>query len=104
MATIIDGKTRIPFMRGMLVHHLIQREVAYDEACDIANTVREELGKQSEVSKKEMVRLVERILKDRSLKQALGDLVFWQRQVTRIIVEREDGTYPFFKRSTCPFP
>ena len=84
-------------MRGMLVHHLIQREVAYEEARDIANTVREELGKQSEVSKKEMVRLVERILKDRSLEQALGDLVFWQRQVTRIIVEREDGTSPFSK-------
>lgn len=97
MATIIDGKTRIPFMRGMLVHHLIQREVAYEEARDIANTVREELSKQSEVSKKEMVRLVERILKDRSLERALGDLVFWQRQVTRIIVERKDGTYPFSK-------
>ena len=97
MATIIDGETRIPFMRGMLVHHLIQREVSYDEARDIANTVREELGKQSEVSKKEMVRLVERILKDRSLEQASGDLIFWQRQVTRIIVEREDGTYPFSK-------
>ena len=97
MATIIDGKTRIPFMRGMLVHYLIQREVAYDEACDIANKVREELGKQSEVSKKEMVRLVGRIIKERSLEQALGDLVFWQRQVTRIIVERKDGTYPFSK-------
>jgi len=97
VATIIDGKTRIPFMRGMLVHHLIQREVAYEEARDIADTVREELSKQSEVSKKEMVRLVERILKDRSLERALGDLVFWQRQVTRIIVEREDGTYPFSK-------
>lgn len=84
-------------MRGMLVHHLIQREVAYDEARDIANAVREELGKQSEVSKKEMVRLVESIVKERSLEQALGDLVFWQRQVTRIIVEREDGTYPFSK-------
>ena len=41
MATIIDGKTRIPFMRGMLVHHLIQRGVAHGEARDIANAQRE---------------------------------------------------------------
>ena len=56
MATIIDGKTRIPFMRGMLVHHLIQRGMAHGEARDIANAVRDLLGKQSEVSRKEMVR------------------------------------------------
>ncbi|MEC7227359.1 MAG: hypothetical protein VXW00_10855, partial [Candidatus Latescibacterota bacterium] len=46
MATIIDGKTRIPFMRGMLVHHLIQRGVEHGEARDIANAVRNLLGKQ----------------------------------------------------------
>ena len=97
MATIIDGKTRIPFMRGMLVHHLIQRGVAHGEARDIANAVRDLLGKQSEVSRKEMVRLVEQIVHERSVEQAVGDLVFWDRQVTRTMVEREDGSCPFAK-------
>jgi len=44
-----------------------------------------------------MVRLVEQIVHERSVEQAVGDLVFWDRQVTRTMVEREDGSYPFSK-------
>ncbi len=97
MATIVDGKSRIPFMRGMLVHYLIQRGFAHEEARDIANAVRERLGKQSDVRKKEMVRLVEEIISERSDSASPGDLVFWQRQVTRITVVRENGAHPFSK-------
>jgi 2-phosphoglycerate kinase len=97
MATILDGKSRIPFMRGMLVHYLIQRGMGHDEARDIANAVRERLGKQDEVRKKAMVSLVEEIINERSVDQGMGDLVFWQRQVTHIIVDRKDGSYPFSK-------
>ncbi len=121
MATIVDGKNHIPFMRGMLVHYLIQRGFAYQEARDIANEVRELLAKQDEVRKKDMVRLVDQVIQDgydehpqgqkhpkghkypkghkhpKGHKRAVGDLVFWQRQVTSIIVERKDGRRPFSK-------
>ncbi len=97
MATILDGKNRIPFMRGMLVHYLIQRGFDHDEAVDVANEVREQLGKQDEVRKKEMLRLVEEIIHDRFEDRAPGDLVFWERQVTHITVERAGGKRPFSK-------
>ena len=40
MATIIDGKKRIPFRRGMLTLYLINRGFAYEEADELANAVR----------------------------------------------------------------
>lgn len=97
MATIVDGKKRIPFMRGMLVHYLLQRGFDHGEAVDVANEVREQLGKQDEVRKKEILRLVEEIIRDRFGDRAPGDLVFWERQVTSITVEREGGKRPFSK-------
>ena len=97
MATIVDGKKRIPFMRGMLVHYLLQRGFDHDEAVDVANEVREQLGKQDEVRKKEILRLVEEIIRERFGDRAPGDLVFWERQVTNITVEREGGKRPFSK-------
>lgn len=97
MATIIDGKNRIPFMRGMLVHYLIQRDFEHDEARDIANEVREQLGKQDEVRKKDILHLVGQIIRDRFDDRAIGDLVFWERQVTHITVERQGGKRPFSK-------
>ncbi len=40
MADIIDGKKRIPFMRGMLVHHLIQHGLDHEAAFEVADEVR----------------------------------------------------------------
>ena len=56
MATIIDGKKRIPFMRGMLVHHLIQRGFDHDEAYDVADSVRQVVRELGEVDKKDMLK------------------------------------------------
>jgi 2-phosphoglycerate kinase len=97
MATIVDGKNRIPFMRGMLVHYLIQRGFSYPEARSIANEVRELLGKQDEVLKKDMVHFVDQVIQEVRGERVVGDLVFWERQVTNITVERKDGNRPFSK-------
>jgi 2-phosphoglycerate kinase len=97
MATIVDGKKRIPFMRGMLVHYLIQRGFAQEEARQIANAVRDSLGKQKDVSRKDMVRLVEKLVAKEHGERLVGDLVFWERLPTTITVERKKGSRPFSK-------
>ena len=97
MATIVDGKKRIPFMRGMLVHYLIERGFSYEDARAVANAVRASLGKVESVRKKDMVQLVNSAIRKGFDTYEVGDLIFWERQPTTIIVERKSGSRPFSK-------
>ncbi len=97
MATIIDGKKRIPFMRGMLMHYLIQRDFTHEEASDIANGVRDDLSKEKNIPKKNLLSLIDKRIRRQYGNRYLGDLVFWDRAPTIISVERQSGTLPFSK-------
>ena len=97
MPTIVDGKKRIPFMRGMLVHYLIERGFNYEIALDVADSVRQSLGKTDDVRKKDMIQIVDKELQKKTPQQEVGDLVFWERQSTTISVERKNGSRPFSK-------
>lgn len=97
MATIVDGKKRIPFMRGMLVHYLIEHDFDHEDARDVANSVRESLGKADDVRKKDMVQLVDKAIRKKRGAHEVGDLVFWESQPTAITVERQNGARPFSK-------
>ena len=98
MATIVDGKKRIPFRRGMLMHYLIQRGFTHEEADDLANAAREALSERKDIPKKEIVRLLEQLIrKEYNSERRVGDLVFWERMPTSITVEHPNSTRPFSK-------
>ncbi len=97
MATIIDGKKRIPFRRGMLTLYLINRGFTYEEADDLANAVRTAIDKQKDISRKEIVKVVKQLVDEQYSDRRVGDLVFWERQPTSIAVERKSGSRPFSK-------
>lgn len=95
MATIQDGKKRIPFMRGMLVHHLIQRGFEHDEAYEIADEVRSVLRERKSVDRDEVLDLLASLLQRDFAERADVDLVFWQRAPTSLSVTGKAGTRPF---------
>ena len=97
MATIIDGKKRIPFRRGMLISYLIQRGFAYEEAENLANGVREALSKKKTIQKKEIVQLIQKHIRREFGENGVGDLVFWERTPTSITVEHKTGSRSFSK-------
>jgi len=97
VATIVDGKKRIPFMRGMLVHHLIERGFDHDEAYGVADALRGLLREKKSVTRKEILGLIGRLLSERNAQHQVGDLVFWERRPTAILVARGSGTRPFSK-------
>ena len=84
-------------MRGMLVHYLIERGFSYEDARAVANAVRASLGKVESVRKKDMVQLVNSAIRKGFDTYEVGDLIFWERQPTTIIVERKSGSRPFSK-------
>ena len=95
MATIVDGKKRIPFMRGMLVHHLIQRGFDHDEAYGIADEVRTEVRRRKEVERGQILDLIAGLLKRDHPDRPLGNLLFWEPAPTTITVDRDAGPRPF---------
>ncbi len=97
MATIVDGKNRIPFMRGMLIHYLIQRGFEHEDASTIANSAREALRTAGNVRKKDMVKLVRELIYKQHGECDVGDLVFWERLPTSITIDRNGKSHPLSK-------
>lgn len=97
MATIIDGKKRIPFMRGMLVHYLIERGFSYEEAYEVADAIRKALPKRKGIEKKEILKLIDQAIRAEHGERQAGDLVFWERLPTSITVEGKNEAGPFSK-------
>lgn len=85
MATIIDGKKRIPFMRGMLVHHLIQLGFDDEQAYILADDVRAALRDKAHVDRKEITKIIRELLLERD-NQSIEDLVFWEPRPTSVSV------------------
>ena len=59
---VIDGKTRSPFLRGILTHSLLKRGLDFKQAYQIANTVRERFRKKNEVLRQEIRKTVDSII------------------------------------------
>ena len=97
MAKIIDGDNKIPFMRGMLVHYLIQRGIGHNKAREVANEVRQRLIKFEDIEKLEILDLVRDVINVFGIDDRVGDLQFWERQITQIMVEGDEGKVPFSK-------
>ena len=95
MATIVDGKKRIPFMRGMLVHHLIQRGFDHDEAYGIADEVRTEVRQRKEVERDQILDLIAGLLERDHPDRPVGNLLFWEPSPTTITVDRDAGPRTF---------
>ena len=59
-----DGDRRRPFMRGIMVHSLMARGVAFEDAYLLANTIRDRLRSVDTVTKPEIARAVSELLGD----------------------------------------
>ena len=97
MATIVDGKRRIPFMRGMLIHHLILLGFDDDESHDVADAVRASLRHKKDLQPKEMLALIDEVLTERC-GRTVEDLRFWEpRKRASVSVRRGKSKQPFSK-------
>lgn len=99
MATIVDGKERIPYMRGMLMHYLIERGLDHDAALAVADGVRAALGKTEEIKRASLLALVRRVMDDLEVETSAGSLVFWKRPPTAVQVGGEPFSHERLNRS-----
>ena len=95
MAVIIDGDTRIPFLRGMLTHYLIENAFAFEEAYEVADRVRSALQKKDEVTRDRALEIIQEVVGDLYGDRPYGDGIFWAPGEREILVEDTQGRRPF---------
>ena len=96
MADIVDGKKRISFMRGMLVHHLIQRGFDQEAAYHVADDVRSALrARKDDIEREDLLKLIRELLSREHADHEIHDLVFWEPVPTSITVDLGDSAHPF---------
>lgn len=91
MATILDGENRIPFLRGMLIHYLIEHGFSFEEAYQVADSIRGALQKKQELQKKEMIELVHTHVQNLLGDRLIGDAIFWEPMSRQLLIDDDDG-------------
>src|SRR5262245_29059761 len=69
---IEHDSVRRPFMRGILVHSLMARGLAFEDAYPTANAVRDKLRGRRSVTVEDLGAAVQEVLRERSLPAAEG--------------------------------
>jgi 2-phosphoglycerate kinase len=96
MAVIIDNKKRIPFLRGMLTHYLIEHAFSFEEAYEVADSVRSAMSKTEEISREVALEMILQSVNNLYGDRSFGDGVFWEPGGGKeIIVEDAEGRRPF---------
>ncbi len=95
MPTIVDGRRRVPFLRGMLTHYLIEQGFAFHEAYTVADRIRTVIQDKPTVSPKMITKLVRSHVKALFGDRAVGDGIFWSPSSKQVLVEDEQGSAPF---------
>ncbi len=95
MAVIVDGKKRIPFLRGMLAHYLIEHGFSFQEAYKFADGIRRSLQKAKDINAEDMVDLVRDQIQREFGDRGIGDAIFWEPTSRQIFIE-EGGDRTLF--------
>lgn len=95
MAVIVDGKHRIPFLRGMLTHFLLEQGLGFQDAYAVADKIRSDIQKRKTIPAEKMVELVHLHVSEIDGDQTIGDGFFWRPRTQNVVVEDTDGFRPF---------
>ena len=96
---ILDGERRIPYLRGVLVHTLIQRGLKLADARRVTNEVDRTLaGRPGEpIPKKDLVAVVRQAVEKRLGDRYGDDYAFLDELTSTIFVEQNGSSSPFSK-------
>ncbi len=95
MAVIVDGKRRIPFLRGMLTHYLLEQGLSFQDAYSVADKIRSDIQKRKTIPAEKMVELVHTHVGETDGDRSIGDCLFWRPRTQNVVVEDADGFRPF---------
>lgn len=88
----------VPFFRGILIRSLLDVGLSFEEASELATTIRDDLSSTRKITSAALQDRVSRLLKGRLDKEALGQYYFPSVAPARILVTSLSGTVSAFSR------
>ena len=95
MAVIVSGRRKIPFLRGMLAHYLIEHGFSFRDAYQVADGVRSTIQKRKDISPEKMIDVVRLQVRGLFGDRPIGNGIFWEPRPKQLVVEDENGRRPF---------
>ncbi len=88
----------VPFFRGILIRSLLDVGLSFEDASELATTIRDDLSSTRKITSADLQDRVSRLLKGRLDKEALGQYYFPSVAPSRILVTSLSGTVSAFSR------
>lgn len=88
----------VPFFRGILIRSLLDVGLSFEDASELATTIRDDLSSTRKITSADLQDRVSRLLKGRLDKEALGQYCFPSVAPSRILVTSLSGTVSAFSR------
>ena len=88
----------VPFFRGILIRSLLDVGLSFEDASELATTIRDDLSSTRKITSADLQDRVSRLLKGRLDKEALGQYYFPSVAPARILVTSLSGTVSAFSR------
>jgi len=94
---VLSGEEKIPFSRGILTHSLMEIGLSFHEAHRLAMKVRNTIRRRRTIEKKELARIVERLLLEEFGEDASRRYRMRKQPPVSIFVQDGDSGFPFSK-------
>lgn len=82
---------QVPFFRGILIKSLVNIEIPFDDAYELANRVREDLRDVAKISSDDLAKRVGKLVEERFGKDKRDRYDLMHRQDARILVQSKDS-------------
>jgi 2-phosphoglycerate kinase len=89
---------RVPFLRGILTHSLLDAGLSFEDAFEMASTIREQLAAIHEITSGELRQRVSGLLQDKGDEEVLQQYLLPTVAPARILVNSLSGTVSAFSR------
>ncbi|MGI8785020.1 MAG: hypothetical protein ACR2L2_15385 [Acidobacteriota bacterium] len=94
---VVDGKERVPFLRGMITHALLERGLKFDEAYDVASLVRQEIRESGEVLKSDLSKIILKIVRNKFGEDFSKEYALLEETHASVLVTAPGEAVPFSK-------
>lgn len=94
---VIDGGERVPFLRGMVTHSLIERGLTFQQAYEAASLVRDRIRVRKVIEKADLAKLIHSVVREKFGEQYAHAAAPAARPPQAVMVQGENLDVPFSK-------
>jgi len=94
---VVDGDRKVPFLRGMITHSLVERGLSFEDAYEVASAVRERIKQRKVIEKRDLNLLIQDVVEQKFDKKYVAGTTPGSAVPPAIVVKGQHLNLPFSK-------